>query len=131
MRMNFQSAYFLVEPLEARSLCSASPLSPSAVEGAYKGDLAYGRMVRELKLSVSSTAATLTVGSIGSKTIALSPLDFHRLRDGNFTYTGKISGETLSFAGSLSSNADAVTLTGTFTGSGRVAIDGTFSLTKI
>jgi len=50
MQMKPQSAYALVEPLEARSLCSASPLSPSAVEGVYKGDLAYGKVVRELKL---------------------------------------------------------------------------------
>jgi hypothetical protein len=129
--MKSQPAYFVVEPLEARSLCSASPLNPSAVEGTYKGDLAYGKVVRELNLSVSSTAATLTVGSIGSKTIALSDLDFHRLRDGNFTYTGKINGESLTLTGDLESNNDTTTLTGTFTGSGRIAIDGTFSLTKI
>jgi hypothetical protein len=128
--MRSQSAYCLVEPLEARSLCSAAPLSPSAVEGAFKGDLAYGTTVRELKLSVSPTAATLTVGSIGSKTIALSDLDFHRLRDGNFTYTGKINGETLTLTGDLESNNDTTTLTGTFTGSGRIAIEGTFDLKK-
>ena len=131
MRMKLQSGYVLVEPLENRSLCSASPLSPSAVEGVYKGDLAYGKTVRELRLAVSSTAATLTIGSIGSKTIALSDLDFHRLRDGNFTYTGKINGETLTLTGDLESSDNAVTLTGTFTGSGRIAIDGIFSLTKI
>jgi hypothetical protein len=128
--MKSQSAHFLIEPLESRSLCSASPLSPSAVEGVYKGDLAYGKVVRELKLSVSSTAATLTVGSIGSKTIALSDLDFHRLRDGNFTYTAKINGETLTLTGDLESNNDTTTLTGTFTGSGRIAIDGSFDLKK-
>jgi hypothetical protein len=126
--MKSLSAYFLIEPLEARSLCSASPLSPSAVEGTYRGDLAYSGITRQLKLSVSSTAATLTVGSIGSETISLSALDFHRLRDGNFSYTGKIDGETLSFSGSLSSTGGLIT--GTFTGSGRIAIDGTFSLTK-
>jgi hypothetical protein len=128
--MKSQTAYFLVEPLEARSLCSASPLNPSAVEGVYKGDLAYGKTVRELKLAVSSTAATLTVGSIGSKTIALSDLDFHRLRDGNFTYTGKINGETLTLTGDLASNGGTTILTGTFTGSGRIAISGSFDLKK-
>ena len=128
MQMKPQSAYALVEPLEARSLCSASPLSPSAVEGTFRGDLAYNGITRDLKLSVSSSSGTLTVVGIGSKTISLSPLQFHRLRDGNFTYTGKIDGETLSFSGSLSSTGDLIT--GAFTGSGRIAIDGTFSLTK-
>jgi len=117
-----------LEPLEARSLCSASPLSPSAVEGTFRGDLAYNGITRDLKLSVSSSSGTLIVVGIGSKTISLSPLQFHRLRDGNFTYTGKIDGETLSFSGSLSSTGDLIT--GAFTGSGRIAIDGTFSLTK-
>ena len=118
-----------IEALEARSLRSASPLSPSAVEGTYRGELSYGGTTRELKLSVSSTSETLTVVGIGAEKIALSPHQFHRLLDGSFTYNGKIAGESLSLTGSLSSSNGLIT--GTVTGSGRVVIEGTFSLEKI
>jgi hypothetical protein len=123
-----------IEPLESRTFRSVAPLSASAVEGSYAGSISYRGTSRALELAVTSTSESLTEvgltsrGSRHSEQIAISSLQFHRLRDKVFVYSGTIDGEHFSFSGSVSCAGDLIT--GTFTGSGRIAISGKFELVK-
>jgi hypothetical protein len=123
-----------VEPLEARTFRSAAPYSASAVEGSYAGSINFGSTSRTVELAVTSSSETLTVVGLTSRAsrhseqIAISSLQFHRLRDRIFAYTSTIEGEDLSFSGSVSCAGDLIT--GTFTGSGKLAISGTFEFIK-
>jgi hypothetical protein len=137
----------MIESLEGRRLFSAAVVSaasarvaspaeivkpailgPSAVEGTYKGTATGDGTVLGLKLVVTAKVATLTIEGYGSDAVALSASAFKKLRDGTFSYDGKIKGYTVKLSGKVTDSGLRISGTGSVTGSS--TISGVFSLKK-
>jgi hypothetical protein len=127
-------AVAIVESLEARQFLSTTILGPSAVEGTYKGDAVSSSddHSTELKLTITSTSATLTAVGVGSDKIALTAKQFKKLREGTFVFSGKIGVHVVTFDGSVTDKGERIA--GTYTSKGSSNPDqngpGTFVVKK-
>ena len=118
----------MLEALEGRRLMSAT-LAPSAVEGNYSGtatDTAGSTIA--LKLTVSATKETLTIVGYGSESVSLSASAFKKLRQGTFSYSGKIKAITVNISGKVKEGGKELTGSGKL--KGKTTVSGTFVLTK-
>jgi hypothetical protein len=104
-------------------------LGPSAVEGTYRGTATDGSHTLVLKLVVTSTRETLTITGAGTRALTLSASAFKKLRNGSFSFDGKVGSVTAKLSGKVTDSGLRISGSGTLSDSNGTA-SGTFSLKK-
>ena len=106
-----------------------SILAPSAVEGTYKGTATDTDGAQlGFTLVITSTKATLTITGYGSGSATLSAASLKKLREGTFSYSGKVKSLTVKLSGKVTSAGKVISGSGTV--SGKSTVKGTFLLKK-
>ena len=118
----------MIESLEDRRLLSAAVLGPSAVEGTYKGSATGDGSSLVLKLVISARKETLTIEGYGSGAVKLSASAFKKLREGKFSYDGKVKSLTVKISGKVTDSGLRISGSGTI--SSKTTVSGTFLLKK-
>jgi hypothetical protein len=123
-----------VESLESRRFLSAtvhpSLLGPSAVEGTYVGTVTADGITKEVKLTITSTAATLTVVGEGTRREKLTTREFDAIRKGSVDESGSYKGYTYKIDGAF--NSTGTKINGTLSvSSSLLSVSGSASLHKV
>jgi len=111
----------------------AKILGPSAVEGTYDGKFTIKADGQSETVSVvfTITSTTLSIDFDGAGTYKL-PINsklLRKLRDGSFSETKTVNGETVSVVWTVYDSGDE--FRGTFTGSGKLSAVGSFKVIKV
>ena len=111
----------------------AKILGPSAVEGPYDGKFTIKADGQSQTVSVvftiTSTTVSIDFGGVGTYKLPINSKLLRKLREGSFSETKTVNGETVSVVWKVSAGGDE--FRGTFTGSGKLAAVGSFKVIKV
>jgi hypothetical protein len=111
----------------------AKILGPSAVEGTYDGKFTIKADGQSETVSVvftiTSTTLSIDFDGVGTYRLPINSKLFRKLREGTFSETKTVNGETVSVLWTVYDSGNE--FRGTFTGSGKLAAVGSFKMIKV